>query len=284
MSSSTEICSAFIEAVPPGELNEVVNDVKALTSDDDPALIQKLKPAFQKYNEDQLLAVKLPGGSQHVLISAHNRLDASSSTYYDTATSTSFTFDHITQKASSPQSYTHESPHSDLIASISRSISSHFQEHYPASTSSTSSASTVCASAAASGSIAILLSTLKASPQNFLSGRWRSSFLYSRSTGTLRGVIKVDVHYYEDGNVALKTQKTIPETQVGSGDGATGDEIVRKVAALEKQYQEEVNRGVVGMNEGMFKGLRRQLPVTRQRVEWEKVRGYGLGGDLRGDR
>lgn len=89
----------------------------------------------------------------------------------------------------------------------------------------------------------------------------------------------MDVHYYEDGNVALTTRKTIPDTQV---DGS-GDAIVRKVAALEKQYQEEVNRGVVGMNEGMFKGLRRQLPVTRQRVEWEKIRGYGLGGDLRGD-
>jgi capping protein (actin filament) muscle Z-line, alpha len=72
MSSSTEICSAFVEAAPPGELNEVVNDVKALTSDNDPALIQKLKPAFQKYNEDQLLAVKLPGGSQHVRSLPHN--------------------------------------------------------------------------------------------------------------------------------------------------------------------------------------------------------------------
>jgi capping protein (actin filament) muscle Z-line, alpha len=65
-------------------------------------------------------------------------------------------------------------------------------------------------------------------------------------------------------------------------DGS-GDAIARKVAALEKQYQEEVNRGFVGMNEGMFKGLRRQLPVTRQRVEWEKIRGYGLGSDLRGE-
>ena len=44
----------------------MVNDIKALTSDNDPALVEKLKPAFQKYNEDQLVAVKLPGGSQHV--------------------------------------------------------------------------------------------------------------------------------------------------------------------------------------------------------------------------
>ncbi len=89
----------------------------------------------------------------------------------------------------------------------------------------------------------------------------------------------MNVHYYEDGNVALSTSKTIADVEVEG----KGDAVVRKIAALEKQYQEEVNRAFVGMNEGAFKGLRRQLPVTRQRMEWEKIRGYGLGGDLRGE-
>ena len=66
MSSPVDICSSFIEGAPPGELNEVVNDIKTLTSDTDPSLIQKLEPAFQKYNEEQLLTVKLPGASQPV--------------------------------------------------------------------------------------------------------------------------------------------------------------------------------------------------------------------------
>lgn len=66
MPSTVDIASSFIEGAPPGELSDVVNDVKALTSDDDPALISKLKPAFQRYNEEQLTAVKLPGSSQPV--------------------------------------------------------------------------------------------------------------------------------------------------------------------------------------------------------------------------
>lgn len=214
---------------------------------------------------------------QQVLISSHNRL--SDSSYFDTTSSTSFTFDHLTQKASGSQSYTHDSPHSDLVSSVSRALGAHFAEHYPPSANTTTAAFTVCPSTTETDRIAILLSTLKASPSNFLSGRWRSTFLYNPSAGTLSGNILINVHYYEDGNVALTTRKTIPETPVE----ANGDAIAKKVAALEKQYQEEVNRGFVGMNEGMFKGLRRQLPVTRQRVEWEKVRGYGLGADLKGD-
>jgi capping protein alpha len=66
MGSPVDITSSFIEGAPPSELQDVVKDIKALTSDDDPALIAKLKPAFQKYNEEQMTAVKLPGGSDHV--------------------------------------------------------------------------------------------------------------------------------------------------------------------------------------------------------------------------
>ncbi len=86
------------------------------------------------------------------------------------------------------------------------------------------------------------------------------------------------MHYYEDGNVALNTSRKVSESDVGD----SGAEVVRKVAQIEKQYQEEVNRALVGMNEGSFRGLRRQLPVTRQRIEWEKVRGYSLSNNLKG--
>lgn len=127
--------------------------------------------------------------------------------------------------------------------------------------------------------IAILLSSTKSSPKNFLSGQWRSTFLYEPSASTLGANMTVNVHYYEDGNVALTTAKTVEPVAV-EGD-AVG--VVRKIAAIEKQYQEEVNRTIVGMNETSFKALRRQLPVTRQKVEWEKIRGYGLGSDLRGE-
>lgn len=103
--------------------------------------------------------------------------------------------------------------------------------------------------------------------------------MYDTGSKSLSGKIRVQVHYYEDGNVSLNTEKEVMET----GVGASGPEIVRKIAAVEKAYQEELNRALVSMNEGAFKSLRRQLPVTRQKVEWERVRGYNLGGDLKGE-
>ena len=66
MGSTVDITSSFIQGAPPGELQDVVKDIQILASDNDPSLTAKLKPAFQKYNEEQLVAVKLPGASDHV--------------------------------------------------------------------------------------------------------------------------------------------------------------------------------------------------------------------------
>lgn len=88
----------------------------------------------------------------------------------------------------------------------------------------------------------------------------------------------MDVHYYEDGNVRLLTNKPV-NASVSSGTGAG---IAKEISAQEKRYQEELNRSFTSLSEGAFKGLRRQLPVTRQKIEWDKVASYRLGQDIGG--
>jgi hypothetical protein len=90
--------------------------------------------------------------------------------------------------------------------------------------------------------------------------------------------VKVDVHYYEDGNVRLLTNKPV----TASVSSASASAIVREIATAEKKYQEEVNKGFNNLSEGAFKGLRRQLPITRQKIEWDKIAGYRLGQDIGG--
>lgn len=80
----------------------------------------------------------------------------------------------------------------------------------------------------------------------------------------------------------LTTKKEVPETSIGGG-GAAG-EVIRVMARIEKAWQEELNRGFGRLSEGEFKSLRRQLPVTRQKVEWEKVGSYRAGKEIGGGR
>ncbi|RQM05963.1 hypothetical protein DH86_00002516 [Scytalidium sp. 3C] len=192
-SSQLETVSAFVEGAPPGE---------ALTIDT-PNLVSQLGPAFEKYNEEQLTTVKLPGSSQY---SAHTIL----------LEKEDITMLRVRR----------------VLSSITRNRN----------------------------------------------GRWRSQYVFDTSSSSLTGSIKVDVHYYEDGNVRLLSTKPV-STSVSSASATT---IVREIATVEKKYQEEINKGFTNLSEGAFKGLRRQLPVTRQKIEWDRIAGYRLGQDIGG--
>lgn len=109
-------------------------------------------------------------------------------------------------------------------------------------------------------------------------GRWRSLYIFDTSNSSLDGSVKVDVHYYEDGNVRLVTNKAVTASIASD----TGSAVVKEISTAEKKYQEELNKGFNSLSEGAFKGLRRQLPVTRQKIEWDKVASYRLGQDIGG--
>ncbi|KKY33559.1 putative 2-oxoisovalerate dehydrogenase subunit beta [Diaporthe ampelina] len=242
--------------------------IKALTVSE-PSLVKELGPAFQKYNEEQFTTAKLPGSSEPVIVSSHNSLGEGR--YYDVESSTSFEFDHATQKASGAQSHSLESAHSDLVKSTLKSLGTYVKEHFP-------NASYGVYPIEDDSKLAIITVASKYSPNNFWNGRWRSLYVFDPSDNSLEGSIKVDVHYYEDGNVRLLTNKTVTAS-VSSG---TGSGIAKEISTAEKKYQEELNKGFTSLSEGAFKSLRRQLPVTRQKIEWDKVASYRLGQDIGG--
>ncbi len=168
------------------------------------------------------------------------------------------------------------------MTSLSKSLSLHASEHYPNSTYTVLPPS----SSSDKDTITLLLASNKYSPQNFYTGRLRTHYTYHAPTTTLTGSLKCDVHYYEDGNVRLTTTKTLPETRIsGSGSGEVGGaDVVREIGRVEKKWQEELGKGFAVLSEGSFKGLRRQLPVTRQKMEWEKVGGLRVGREIGGVR
>ncbi|KAK1251936.1 hypothetical protein MKX07_007415 [Trichoderma sp. CBMAI-0711] len=260
--SHIETISSFVKGAPPGELADVVADIKALTASE-PNVVDELAPAFEKYNEEQFITLKLPGSSQPVLISPHNSLGGGR--YYDVESSSSF------EKASAVQSYVLEGAQTDLVKSTLKSLGTYVKEHFP-------NAALGAYPVESDSKVAIVIVANKYSPNNFWNGRWRSVYTFDPSSGNLEGQIMVDVHYYEDGNVRLLTNKAV-SASIPSGTGAG---IVKEIASTEKKYQEDLNKSFVSLSEGAFKGLRRQLPVTRQKIEWERVTGYRLGQDIGG--
>lgn len=89
------------------------------------------------------------------------------------------------------------------------------------------------------------------------------------------------IHYFEEGNVQLNSSKSEQMTITSeSSEEARGKAIVKAIEAFESKYQEELYSTCNELGDGAFKSLRRLLPMTKQKMDWDRV-SWGLErGDI----
>ena len=61
---------------------------------------------------------------------------------------------------------------------------------------------------------------------------------------------------------------------------ATADAIVKVILQSENDYQTALNESYAQLADSTFKGLRRALPVTRNKLDWNKIINYKVGNVL----
>jgi hypothetical protein len=64
----------------------------------------------------------------------------------------------------------------------------------------------------------------------------------------------------------------LPTSIVASSPGPSAKKVLALIVDQERAYQESLGDAYHEMGEKTFKGLRRALPLTRQKLDWDKVR------------
>ncbi|KAH9457478.1 hypothetical protein MJO28_011777 [Puccinia striiformis f. sp. tritici] len=339
------VASALILQSPPGEVNDVFNDVRPIVGDDS-ELERGLLPALAQYNTEQLTLVELPNAKIPAMICPAARIDQPGPEqeegkirYLDPHSQQTFIFDHLRLTASEITTYTppdqeQEKLRLGLDKQAESYVKNHFQnavwsvfsspqepesviqqdsvdqtasgsdqpvessnqseitpDVHPSSppiedqespeqssaivtdTEDHNSASPT--SSSPSNKFKLYIVGNKYNPTNYWTGRWRSIYEIDMSSGTIKGEIQVNVHYYEQGNVQLSTNHS-PEIEPISTTNTKKviepEEIMKVIQIAESKYQASLNSAYTDLGENTFKQLRRALPVTKQKVNWMNMK------------
>jgi capping protein alpha len=120
------IISNFIKSAPPGEFNEVFNDVRVLL-DDDQLLKEGASSAFAQYNMEQFTPAKV--NDDTVLVTTHGQTEGSK--YLDPRNKLKFKYDHLRKEASEPSSATVDDHSEPFRAALDKYVQGYVKDHYP---------------------------------------------------------------------------------------------------------------------------------------------------------
>jgi len=261
-----KVANSFLLNAPPGEFLEVVTDVRALLPDE--KMLDGTAPTtFKKYNEDQQIQADSEDGSHRFLVTPY--AEVGTNEYIDHEGGVVATFDHIKQvvTGSRPLSPSDEDASlAGLRSELQAELAPYVKEHYPFGTLGVY---------AREGKLYVCITSTRFNPNNFWNGRWRSCWTISKNGEQLDARIRLQVHYYEDGNVQLQTDTS----KSVAGKAGNAKEIAKAIQTAEHNFHQALNTSYELMGENTFKYLRRALPISGKKIVWGNIVSYRVGVD-----
>jgi len=260
------IALGFLKSSPPGEFIEVFTDVRKLLNND--TLLNSVAPnSFKEYNTDQYLVVT--HDNLRGIISQFGEVGGQ---YLEPSTRRVFSFDHIKQTVTGVNDAPGNlfdndvEPWRTAFEGLAiQYVSDYFQDNGCGVVYGNKTGGKV--------TLTFLISSGLFNPNNFYNGRWRSTYTITISGGqaTIKGNIRVNVHFYEEGNVQLVTNANKEANVPAANPDAFAKSAVDAILKIEQDFHQSLDNHYDTMSNTTFKALRRALPVFRTLMNWNKI-------------
>jgi len=279
MADPLTICSNFLKSAPPGEFNEVFADVKGVLGEGAHIFDgERTEEAHRVYNTDQMVA--LDSGDHKFLVTAATNVGPSA--YFDSQTLEVHEVDHVRGVVTSTRpSAEHDTEVEPWRAAMFFEVDNYVKNYFPSGTCA------VTGSKDGNGfSLAIGISSNLFNSRSFYNGRWRSvwtvKFIAGQSSD-LSGKIRCNVHFFEGGNVQLKTDSDRTKRGIpAQNPQQLAQNIAGSIGGLEADWQNQFENLFDNMGQTTYKALRRPLPMDCRLIgnRWGMIHTYKLGSDL----
>ena len=116
--------------------------------------------------------------------------------------------------------------------------------------------------------IIILISVHNLNLKSFWSGEWLSTWEYDINGKQIKGTLKANTYYYEEGNIQFNLDTKFNGTASGGDFASIADSLIEFIKTSENSVQLELEKVYDELSENYIKPLRRKLPVTGTKKNW----------------
>ncbi|ELP90377.1 F-actin-capping protein subunit alpha, putative [Entamoeba invadens IP1] len=264
-SHEKEILNSFLLQSPPCEYVELVKDLKSIVSDH--KAIECIVPdSIVNYCNTNCLLVETEG--KKIILTKYNQVEKTQNEYYDPVNQQIHKIDFYQMKVIESRPFIKENTDLEILRkNVQQHLRSYTDEKYPLGSGMV---------LVNGQKLKIVISAIQNTTKNFCTGRWKSvwNVTLNSSNVEVTGSVEVFVHYYEDANIQMRNES---EKKFSVGCGTKNDafpkNLIKSIAEVEERLHSQLDVIFSTMNDTTFKSLRRQLPVSREKINWANWRG-----------
>eukprot|EP01084_Bolivina_argentea_P252566 423943_1 len=265
-----KIARHFLYVTPHGEVNELIKDLKKIVSND---IINDewMQQSMTEYNKRRFEIVS--GDTSKVICCPQAEVEPNK--YLNPDKKIVCTVDPVKQKIIKEDDASNlvgGGLHAEYRGALATKLKEYLSAFYEDGTSPNSVANgTGSVYVSPQGQVAIVISYKNLNQNNYWTGGWQSEWTLNvnkKGSTKLEGRIRINVHYFEDGNVQLNsTFNENGEVDV-SDPAATSEVVINTIQTLENDFQKKLDQFYVQMHDSTFKNMRRFLPKIGKKMDW----------------